>query len=401
MGGLVIHHATLITPWDTVPDTTLSMRDGRITSIENHAESAMDADQTLDATGCTVVPGFIDMQLNGTGGIDCMRASADDLARLSALLPQFGCTAYLPTLVTASRERLIDGLTAIGTAHRVQPGGARIVGAHVEGPYLSADFKGAHDPRYVRPFDETEWEHLLSAAEGYVKLVTLAPEPHGNEGAVRRLRRDGCVVSLGHTNATYDDARQAVLEGATLATHTYNAMRGLHHREPGMLGAVFDLDALTAELIPDGIHVHPAAMRALIKAKGVDRVAAVTDASWVAGLASGTYSWEGRPMVYDGFAPRLVDGTLAGSGITADGMLRVLVREVGLTLAHALRMLTSTPAHVLGIERDAGRITVGASGDVVLLDTDLTVVATVVGGRVVYQRETHTGDVVTGAGLHR
>lgn len=388
MGTLVVRGGAVVRPTGRVEPADVVIEGDRIAAVEPGDSREGPRGRALDAGGRTILPGFVDVQVNGTGGIDCMRASAGDLARLCRLLPRFGCTSWLPTLVTASGERLRAALAAVADVAEHPPGdGARPLGAHLEGPYLSPRFKGAHDPAQIRPFDAAEWRGFLVAARGSLRLVTVAPEAAGNGHAVATMRRAGCVVSLGHSDATYEQARAAAIDGAAMATHTWNAMRPMHHREPGLPGAALDLDGLAAAVIPDGIHVHPSLVRLLVRAKGADRVLAVTDAAWVAGLPPGDYEWEDRTIHHDGRAPRLPDGTLAGSGATADVLLRTLVHEVGLTLGQAARLLSTTPARLLGLERQAGSVEPGLWADLVLVDSDMRVAATLVRGQLVYRRE--------------
>jgi N-acetylglucosamine-6-phosphate deacetylase len=381
---LLIRDGTLITPFERIQGASLLIKRGVIRTISTGELTPDDSTRVIDASGLFVAPGFIDLQLNGACGVDCMKASRGDLERLGTLLPRFGCTSYLPTFVTASTDRLTAALATIADLMARDVLGARPLGAHLEGPYLALAYKGAHDPGHIRPFRLDEWETFVAAARGHIRLVTVAPEVKGNELAVATMRRSGTVVSLGHTDATYAAAQTAVLNGACMVTHVHNAMRPLHHREPGMVGAALDLRGLTAGLIADGIHVHPATMRVLFAAKGVDAVATVTDASWVAGLSPGTYPWEGRTITFDGRAPRLPDGTLAGSGMTMDAMLRVLVEQVGLTLPDAVRTMTSTPARVLGIAERVGSLSVGMTADLTLLTTKLEVAATFIAGELAY-----------------
>lgn len=393
---LTVRGGLVLTPREALPQGTVCLRDGLIDAVLPFGSVPPPADFVLDASDCTVVPGFIDLQLNGTGGIDCMRANASDLARLCALLPPYGCTAFLPTLVTAVGDRLEAGLAAIAEVVERAPVGARALGAHLEGPYLSTMYAGAHDRRQLRPFDPAEWDLLYRAARGHLRIVTVAPEAPGNSDAVATAKRSGCVVSIGHSDATFGEARAAVAAGATLATHTFNAMRPLHHREPGLLGAVLDDSKITAELIADGVHVHSAVVRLLVRVKGADRIAAVTDAAWMAGLSPGLYRWEERDVRYDGLAPRLItgdprtDGTLAGSGITADAALRFLVVVAGIPLIDAVRMWTGTPAAVLGEQSRLGSLRVGSYADLVVLDRDLRVRATVARGHVVFDAGTRS-----------
>lgn len=382
--ALAVECAAAYTPYERVLDAVIYIEGERIAWVGPRGALPARAAQAprLAAAGLIAAPGFIDLQVNGAGGVDVMRAGPDDLVRLSHLLPRFGCTAFLPTTVTAAHDRLCAALGALAAA-AARPAGARILGAHLEGPFISPEFPGAHDRRFIRPFLRREWEELQQAAGGRIVLVTLAPDVPENLAAISQLVAEGVRVSLGHTNATYDEMAMAARTGATLVTHTFNAMRGLHHREPGAAGAALDLDALYACLIPDGHHVHPAAMRALIRAKGPGRVIAVTDAVAVAGLPPQDYDWESRRVRFDGTVPRLEDGTIAGSALTTDRALRVLVEQAGVTLTEALCMLSSNPARALG-RNDLGRLAAGYLADMVLLDEQLNVRMALVSGRVVF-----------------
>jgi len=383
---VVVECAAAYTPCERVLDAALYIEGERLAWVGPRAALPARAAGAprLEARRLVAAPGFIDLQVNGAGGIDVMRAGPEDLAALARLLPRFGCTAFLPTVVTAAHDRQCTVLSVIGALADRPGNGARILGAHLEGPFLSPEFAGAHDRRFIRPFLLREWEEMQRAAGGHIVLVTLAPEIPENLAAIAQLVGAGVRVSLGHTNATYDDIVMAVQAGATLVTHTFNAMRGLHHREPGAAGAALDLAALFACLIPDGYHLHPAAMRALVRAKGPGRVIAVTDAVAVAGLPAQDYEWEGRRVRFDGSVPRLEDGTIAGSALTTDRALRILVEQVGVSVPEALQMLSSNPARALG-RSDLGRLAAGFLADIVLLDEQLHVRMTLVGGRIVFE----------------
>jgi len=401
LSELTIVNARLITPFEAVEGGAVRVADGWIVAV-GPTDDVLPAGrapsgQVIDAAGRLVAPGFVDLQVNGAGGHDCMSGRTEEVEALAGLLPRFGCTGFLPTTVTASRERLLAALRAIAAARRAAPPGARILGAHVEGPYISSspEGRGAHDMAQIRPFDPAEWSELQAAADGQVRILTLAPEVQGNLRHVGLVRRSGVVVSVGHTGATYAEVAAAARAGASMATHTYNGMKGLHHREPGALGAVLDLDQLTAGLIADGYHVHPAAMRTLLRAKGLDRVVAVTDAAWVAGLPPGEYVWAGGPVTFDGKAPRTPDGRLAGSALTMVQAIRNLVGLVGLALPEAIRLATANPARAIGLDGEIGSLQVGRRGDLVVLDEaggQLDVWMTVVGGEVNHQAG--VGDVV-------
>lgn len=386
MPTTAIVHATVYTPVEVIRDGAVVF-DEWIRYVGPTAQVDLrGVDRVIEAEGRPVSPGLIDLQVNGAGGYNVMSADPAALRRLAGYLPRAGCTAFLPTVVTATRERMVAALEAIARVRAEGPDGARLLGAHVEGPYLSPVRHGAHDPALIRPFDAEEWSLLQQAAGGTIRLVTLAPDIPENLAAIPRLREAGVVVSLGHTDATYDQVVAAIQAGATMATHVYNAMRGLHQREPGALGAALDRPELMAGLIADGVHVHPAAVRLLLRAKGVGRVVCVSDAAWVAGLPPGTYAWEGRQVVFDGRAPRLADGTLAGSGTLLDQMLRNLLAFGDLTPQQALWTMTLTPARALGQGPGMGLLAGGRAADLVLWEGDWTVRQTFVAGRAVYER---------------
>jgi N-acetylglucosamine-6-phosphate deacetylase len=241
----------------------------------------------------------------------------------------------------------------------------------------------------IRPPDLEEFAGLVAAGSplSAVRIITLAPEQPGAHALIQRARAQGIVVVAGHTNATYEECEAAVVLGLSQATHTYNAMRGLHHRQPGALGAVLSDDAMDAQLIADNIHVHPAAMKILARCKGVERILLITDAMRAAGLAPGEYELGGQPVTVKDKECRLADGTLAGSVLTMEAALANFMAASGLSLSQAWPATSRTPARALGLEDELGSIAPGYRADLVLLDRELQVVATVVGGRVIYLRE--------------
>ena len=267
-------------------------------------------------------------------------------------------------------------------AARHAASGATALGLHLEGPLLSPVRAGAHPRAAIAAADIAALSSVL--ARDAVRLVTLAPERPGAFDWIRRLREAGVVVSLGHTDASYDELRRGIDAGATLVTHLYNAMSPFHHREPGAVGAALDDDRVAVGIIADGVHCHAAAVRLALRAKGPRGVVLVTDAMAAAGLGPGTYPLGGIEVIVDATSARLADGTLAGSILTMDRALRELVGMTGASVADALRMASEVPARILGLATK-GRIAVGCDADLVLLDRSLEVVATVVGGRVAYR----------------
>ena len=361
----------------------LTIRGGRIAAIN---EEITDPGQpTLDASGCTLLPGFIDLHVHGGAGHDTMDATPTALAAMAAFFAQHGVTAFLPTTMTAPHEDIRNAVAAVGGLSAQPPTGARMLGVHVEGPYISPVYPGAQPPSFIRPPDLAEFAELLRA--GPVRMITLAPEVAGADDLIAAAQAAGVIAVWGHTNATYEECVRAAGLGMTQATHTYNAMSPLHHRKPGALGATLLLDTIYAQLIADNIHVHPGAMALLARGKGVERTVLITDAMRAAGLPDGNYELGGQEVTVQNGACRLADGTLAGSILTMDQALVNFLAATGLGLASAWPVTSRTPAHALGLAHEFGSLALGYHGDLVLLDADLAVVATVVGGQVVYLRD--------------
>jgi N-acetylglucosamine-6-phosphate deacetylase len=381
---LVIRHATIYTPDRVLEGGAVSVEGGRISAV-GAAPPAGRGDQEIDGRGLLLIPGLIDLQCNGLAGHDAMNGNPHELRALATELARFGCTGVLPTLVTAPGEMLRAGLTAIAETVATPGPGARVLGAHLEGPWLNPRHHGAHPIDQIRPFDAAEWETLLAAARGTLRLVTLAPDAPGNAGAVETVAASGALVSLGHSGASYEEAMAATDQGARMATHIFNAMAPLHHRQPGLPGAALDHERLIPGIIPDGHHVHPAIIRLVARTRGADGLVVVTDSVASAGRPPGTYPWRGGTVHWDGETVRLDDGTLAGSGLTPIEALRRFVRLSGLPLHEALPAMTSVPAGLLGETGRLGRITPGAHADLVLLTPDLEVRTTLVAGEIQYR----------------
>lgn len=339
----------------------------------------------LDASGCTVLPGFVDVHIHGSDGADCMDATPAALATISRFIASRGVTSFLATTMTAPTA---PTLAAVRNAAAVDPNGlpgARLLGVHLEGPFLSPEFPGAQPKEYVRDPDLVEFEKLLDA--GPVRLITIAPERPGADELIDLARRRGVHLVMGHTAATYAEAIAAVDRGVDQATHTFNAMTGLHHRKPGVVGAVLSDGRVFAQLIADNIHVHPAVMNVLARCKGPDHTLLISDAIRAAGLPEGETELGGQPVTVKDGACRLPDGTLAGSILTMDLALRNFLRASGWSLAEAWPATSRAAATALGLEHEIGVLAPGYRADLVVLDEDLEVVATVVGGKLVYLRD--------------
>lgn len=326
-----------------------------------------------------ICPGFIDLQINGAFGID-VGPDENGLRELATRLPQTGITAFLPTAISWPGERYEVFLEALQKASSAR--GARILGAHIEGPFLSPERKGAHDPENLRPVDLGLLKDILGA--GLVSVMTVAPEIEDAGKAADLLRENGTVASIGHTNAAYEQVLHAINAGFSKATHLYNAMSPFEHRAPGAIGAVLTDDRVRAGIIADGVHVHEGALRLAYREKGVEGLALVTDAMEAAGMEDGEYELSGRTVRLEGGFVRLPDGTLAGSSLTMDGAVRNAVKFLGVPLQEAVRMASETPAEILGMP-EKGRIVPGADADLVILDQKGFVQETIVDGETAYQ----------------
>ena len=330
-------------------------------------------------TASVVAPGFIDLQVNGGFGFEA-GDDAEALGRLSAALPRTGVTAYLPTVVSSEPQFYPRAFAAYASASSAKPEtpSAKPLGLHLEGPFLAVERKGAHRASVIETAPDTLLDPWLANAD--VRVVTLAPERAGALERIKRLRERGIVVSLGHTDATYEQFRAGLAAGASLVTHLFSAMSPFHHRTPGAAGAALTDERATVGLIVDGIHCHPASVRLAIKAKGVERTFLVTDMIAGAGLGPGQYPLRGQTVTVDATSARLPDGTLAGSVLTMDEAVRNCVNLAEAHLAEACRMASEVPARVMG-QSAKGRLAPGCDADLVLLDEDLRVLATYVGGQ--------------------
>lgn len=363
---------------------------GRVQWCGPAAEAPAAAAAERRAHDGVVAPGFIDLHVHGAGGVDAADGSLEALRTLCQVHAAHGTVGLCPTVLSSAPEATLRAVEAIRDAAAADDAwlpAARVLGSHLEGPFLNPARAGAQPAEHLRAPDRVLMEELLAAAAGSLRIVTLAPELPGALDLVALLVERGVVVGLGHTDATWAEARAAIAAGARLAAHTFNAMRPLHHREPGVLGAVLEDPEVTAEVIADGVHVSGPILRLLRRLKGPERVCLATDCT--AALAAPPHAARlgGTPVqVVDG-AVRLADGTLAGSSLTMDRAVANLVDLGGAGLAEALGAASRVPARVLG--RDGGALRPGAPADLVLLDRALRVTEVLVAGKPVARPEDH------------
>ncbi|HEY8745343.1 MAG TPA: N-acetylglucosamine-6-phosphate deacetylase, partial [Chloroflexota bacterium] len=334
----------------------------------------------IDGDGRHLLPGFIDLHVHGAAGHEVMDASATALRAMARFFVRHGVTSFLPTTWTAPPEATLHAIDSIAAAVGPVEGGATILGAHLEGPYLNVAKCGAQDPLAIRRADPAETSVLLD--RGVIRLLALAPEYEENLALLDECVRRGVTVSLAHTGASYEQVLVAAERGARQATHTFNAMTGFGHREPGVAGAALALPQIRCELIADTVHVHPAAIRVLVAAKGPAGVILITDAIRATGMPDGDYAIDSRTITVREGQARLPDGTLAGSVLTMDVALRNVAAATGLALVALWPMTSLNAARAVGLSARKGSLEVGKDADLVLLDDRFEVALTVAEGAI-------------------
>jgi N-acetylglucosamine-6-phosphate deacetylase len=384
---LAIINGAIVTPTHIFAGNVLC-EDGRIKFIGAANEAAPEPNsRLLDAAGKLVLPGFIDTHVHGSGGDDVMVSGAAGIQRARKNMLQFGTTAWLPTTIAARHEEILFAITETRKAEAPSEPTAQILGLHLEGPYINLKFKGAQPDEGIRDPNFDELDELLEAADGRLKVMTLAPELPGSLELIRKLRANDIVASLGHSECDYDTALAAMDAGATYATHLFNAMSGLHHRKPGLAACCLNEPGICAELILDGVHVNPQMARLAARNKGRDGLALITDATTAQGCGDGVYQLGKFQVQVRGALCTLLDGvTIAGSVLTMNEAVQNAVAFTGLSLVEVAYMAATMPAQRCGVAARKGTLEVGKDADMAILNADYSVAATVVNGSVVYEQ---------------
>jgi N-acetylglucosamine-6-phosphate deacetylase len=382
-----ILHGTAVLPDREVLDS-LVVLDGEQIAYAGPFDAARipEGATHVEAGGLLVLPGLIDTHVHGTHGDDVMLHGADGIRRISARFPQYGTTAWLPSTISARHHELVDAIGWCVEAQRNPVDGAEIVGLHVEGPYINVKRKGAQPAEGVRDPNFKEVRELLEVAHGQMRVMTLAPELPGGLELIRLLVREGIIASMGHSDATYEQALEGIAAGATHATHLFNAMPPIHHRDPGLVTACLNEPEVLAEVIPDGVHLDPRIVRMAIRSKGPERVALITDAFSATGLPEGTHTLGPHQVTVEGPLCTLPNGTIAGSILTMNFAVRNAIEFAGVSLVDAVRMASLIPAQVAGCLERKGSLVAGKDADVTLLTPTFECQATWTRGRLVYQR---------------
>ena len=383
---LLVENCSVVTRPKIVHFRWIAVDEGRIHSTGRMAREHPEPTGKLDAGGMLAVPGFIDIHTHGGFGLSLADGNPDSIRAYARQIVKHGVTGFLVTIAASPVAEMEAALAATREAMTdPEPGAARVLGANLEGPYLSAQAAGAQDLASLRPIDARECEDWLLAFPGVVKILTLAPELAGARSLIQVLAKRGVVPAIGHTAASYEETADAIKAGAWLATHTYNGMRRFHHRDPGPAGAVLASEEIHAECISDGVHVHPGAFLMLVAAKGYDRVVLVSDGSPATGLPDGEHIIGGQKLIVTNGTVRLESGTLAGTATFLDAHLRVAHAALGDDLAKLLRALGPNQARLVGCMDDLGAIEPRKHADITFLTEDLRVRMTMIAGEVVHR----------------
>ena len=377
MTTTLIHAKRALTPTGEIADAGIFMRDGVIELIgPREGMNLPDDAAEITATDKSAIPGFVDVHIHGAGGLDVMEGTPEALSIVAKSVARHGTTSFVATTVTASADdicRSSEGIAKyIATQHEPHEPCAEVLGIHFEGPFLSEIRRGVHPAKWLRLPSAELLARFVAAAGGNARILTLAPELLGAMSCIDAAIKAGMVVGIGHTDATYEQARAAIAHGAHHAVHVYNAMRPFSHRDSGVIGAILTTPNITAELIADGVHVEEADMRLLLQAKSTDCVILVSDGISATGMPDGKYMLGQFEVTVIGGVCRNSEGKLAGSTLTLDKALRN-VMALGKSFVDTTRMLTLNPAGLLGVEFKKGALRVGADADIVLLDETMQI----------------------------
>ncbi|WP_123054575.1 N-acetylglucosamine-6-phosphate deacetylase [Clostridium sp. JN-1] len=344
-------------------------------------ENTNDSIQIADAQGMYVSPGFIDIHIHGAGGSDTMDGTLEALEVISKTIAKSGVTAFLPTTMTMSKEKIYKALDNIKEAVSKDFKGAKVLGAHVEGPFINEKYKGAQKEDYIlNPSYD-----FIKGYEDDIKIITLAPEKDENLSFIKTVKeKTDIALSIGHSDASYEQAMTAIENGITQSTHIFNRMTPLNHRKPGIVGAAFNSD-IFCELIADTIHVHPAVINILVNIKGKEKVILITDSMRAGGMKDGISELGGQKVIVKDGSARLEDGTLAGSVLTLNKAVKNVFNNTSLNICEAVDMASLNPAKSINIDGKKGSIEIGKDADIVIFDENFDVKHTIVSGKTVFK----------------
>lgn len=376
----------LVLPGTVLNQGTVMIEGEEITGIYDPGDRFNDTEaRHVDYGQAYIAPGLVDLHLHGALGMDVMDGREQSLKGIAEYQARNGVVGFLPSTLSASLETILETIRVIrNVAEDPQP--SSVLGVYIEGPFISEKKKGAHPVSCIREMTEKDSEELADALTGWNVIISIAPEVGTNMRRIAKLKEAGFVVAIGHTEATYEQAMESFAKGITHATHLYNAMSGFDHREPGVVGAILDSEEISAELIADGVHVHPAALRLAVAKKGPDRICLVTDSILAAGAGDGRYIWGEKEVVVRGKKATTQDGILAGSVLTLNEAIRNMIDWTGVSLCQAVNMASLNPARVLGMDEKIGSIQVGKLANLTVMDQDFHIVDSVLKGKSVLRK---------------
>jgi N-acetylglucosamine-6-phosphate deacetylase len=381
---LLIINCRLYDAPDIERTTSVLIENGIIVQI-GQIDSGTACDETLDAQGQIIAPGFIDVHIQGAGGADILDATPDALEAISRACARFGTTGFLATTVfkpNQDNRHLALADEYIGR----DLGGANLLGIHLEGPFISIEKKGMILPDCICLPSELLLDEIQRVTDGHLSMMTIAPELPGSLGIIRSLVESGAIASFGHSNATYEQTLDGFEGGISHVTHLFNAMPSIHHRSPGPLAAIFQAEHITAQVITDGVHIHPAVLKFAYENLGPDRAIPITDGMQAIGLGDGMFIYNGVEYESKAGTARYKDGTLIGTALGLSQMLERFIAFTDCPLDIAIRMVTQNPAGLLGLDDKKGTIAVGKDADLILLENDLSVHTTIVAGKIIFRK---------------
>jgi N-acetylglucosamine-6-phosphate deacetylase len=381
---LLITNCRLFDAADNSKTTSILIEDGTIAQV-GQFDSTITCDNTLDAQGRTIAPGFIDVHIQGAGGADILDATPEALEAISRTCARFGTTSFLATTVFKPNQKN-QHLTVAAEHVGRDLGGANLLGIHLEGPFISPEKKGMIRPECICPPSPQVLDEIQDLANGHLRMMTIAPELPGSLRMIERLVDSGVIASFGHSNATYEQTLAGFDAGISHVTHLFNAMPSIHHRAPGPLVAIFQAKPVTAQLIADGVHIHPAVLKFTYEALGPDRIVPITDGMQALGLGDGKFVYNGIEYESRDGTARYKNGTLIGTALGLSRLIQKLAAFTDCPLEVAIKMATENPAKVLGLSDNKGTIAAGEDADLVLLDHDNSVHTTIVAGRIAFQK---------------
>lgn len=389
-----IYNGKIITPEKIIEGGAIIITGSTITEISERNTDIEDAIE-IDAGGKYISPGFIDIHVHGGGGYDFMDGTETAFLQIAETHARYGTTAMLPTTLTSTKEDILNILSVYEASCRNNTNGAQFIGMHLEGPYFAMNQRGAQDPRYIRNPDPDEYKDILSRFS-FIKRWSAAPELNGAIEFGKYMLTKGVLPAAAHTDAIYEEVIPAFENGFTLATHLYSAMSGVTRRNAfryaGMVESAFIIDEMDVEIIADGVHLPAPLLQLVYKIKGSGRTALITDAMRAAGTSAsesvlGNIDTGLKVIVEDGVAKLPDRSSFAGSIATADQLVRTMISMAGVSLPEAIKMITDTPARIMGVSDQRGSLTVGKKADVVIFDNTITIAMTMINGRIVYTEQ--------------